>query len=360
MTRHLNIFALILAATVYGQSPATNFIKRPAFETGVIFQRWTANANRMLDEIVVPLVLHYPVSERFSVSVMNTPTYARLHNADTSFSLTGFTDTKISTALILGEERALLNFGVSAPSGPTALNAGETLVAQQITSHALAMPTSYFGGGVDVSASLAAALEVGGWILGGAAGGVYHGRYTPIAGLGKYLPGPEVSLALGFDRPLGELSRIFGDVGYTWYGKDNFGGQKDSLAEGKIFFSLAGILASEKWRAAFLLENRLKRKRPFVLSSGLPVGYGNEFDFSTEIARQMNRDAALLASAILRIYGKNDNGVGEAAVIGIGPGWRGLIAPPLQIEAVAHFAIGKIDGNQILGGDVKVGFVYQF
>jgi hypothetical protein len=360
MIRYLSVFVFVLAAPVYSQTPVSNFIKRPAFETGVIFQRWTANANRTLDEIVVPLVLHYPVSERFSLSVMNTPTYARLHNADTSVSLTGFTDTKISTALILGEERALLNFGVSAPSGPTALNAGETMVAQQITSHALAMPTSYFGGGFDVSASLALALEVGGWILGGAAGGVYHGRYTPIAGSGKYLPGPEVSLSVGFDRTLGERSRIFGDVGYTWYGKDNFGGQKDSLAEGKIFFSLAGILAAEKWRAAFLLENRLKRKRPFVQSSGLPVGYGNEFDFSTELARQMTRDAALLASAFLRIYGKNDNGAGESAVIGIGPGWRGLVAPPLQIEAVAHFTIGKIDGNQILGGDVKLGFIYQF
>lgn len=354
--RYLSLLVLVAATTLYGQNQITNFIKRPSFETGVILQRWTANSGQTIDEIVVPLVLHYPVSERFSVSVLNAPTYARFNRANSSSRLTAFTDTKISTAWILGEERALLNFGVNVPSGRTALLGTEIPVAQAIAVHPLAMTTSYFGGGLEVSASIAAAAERGEWIFGGSLGGAYKGSFVPAAGSPKYFPGPEISVSLGFDRPFGEGLRIFGDAGYTWYGKDKFGGQKDTLAGGKINFRLAGILTSGKWQMLLGLENRFRRTIPFAFNNG----YGNELDFSAEWARQMNRDSALLASAILRIYGKNKIGNGEAVVISFGPGWRGQILPPLQLEAATHFSIGKLNGGQILGGELKLGFIYQF
>ena len=357
--RYLCILLLLPAAAIYGQNQTSQFIKRPALETGLIFQRWTSSAEQTLDEIIVPLVLHYPVSERVSVSVLNTPTYARFARGNVSSRLTAFTDTKISAACILGEERALLNFGVSAPTGRTAFNAGETEVAQAITSRALAMPTSYFGGGVELSASLAAAVEWGKWILGGSLGGVYKGSFTPTAGSAQYLPGPEISLSLGLDRPFGERYRIFGDVNYTWYAADKLGGAKIFQADGKINFNLAGILASENWQTSFGVDNNLKRQSPFALNNSFSVSYGNELNFSAEIARQMNRDSALLASTFLRVHGKNNIGVGEAVVIGFGPGWRGMLLPQLQIEAATHFAIGKLNGNQILGGEVKLGFIYQ-
>ena len=354
------IILLFIATTSFGQGTISRFIKRPAFETGLIFQRWMGSGEQTLEEIVVPLLLHYPVSERFSVSVLNTPTRARLRSGSVSSGLTAFTDTRISTAWILGEERALLNIGVSAPSGRTALKSGETLVAQQITSHALAMPTSYFGGGVDVSASIAAATEVGDWILGGSLGGVYKGSFTPTAGSAKYLPGPEISVTLGFDRPLGERHRVFGDIGYTWYAADKLAGIKIFQADGKINFSLAGIFASEKWRASFLAENRLKRQSPFALNSSFSVSYGNEFNFAAELARQTNRGSAWLASANLRLHGKNNRGANHAAIASFGPGWRGTMLPQLQLETAAHFAIGKLNGNRILGGEAKAGFIYQF
>jgi len=351
------IILLSIATVSFGQG---RFIKRPSFETGLVFQRWTGSGEQTLEEIVVPLLLHYPVSERFSVSVLNTPTRARLHSGSVSSGLTAFTDTRISTAWILGEERALLNFGVSAPSGRTALKSGETPVAQQITSHALALPTSYFGGGVEVSASLAAATEVSGWILGGSLGGVYKGSFTPTAGSAKYLPGPEISVSLGFDRPLGERHRIFGDAGYTWYAVDKLAGVKIFQADGKINFSLAGIFTAEKWQASFFAENRLKRQSPFALNSSFSVSYGHEFNFAAELARQMNRGAAWLASANLRIHGKNNSGANNAVVVSFGPGWRGTMLPSLQMEAATHFAIGKLNGTRILGGEARMGFIYQF
>jgi hypothetical protein len=271
-----------------------------------------------------------------------------------------FTDTRIATALVLGEERALLNFGVNIPSGPTALDPSQELaVAQQITTHALAMTTTYFGGGLEVSSNLAAAIEAGNWILGASVGGVYKGNYVPVAGATKYRPGPEISVAIGFDRPLGERSRIFGDVGYTWYGKDQSKGQDTLQVDGKINFSLAGMWANEVWKTSFLLENRFKRKSPYALNKSLSVSYGNEFDFSTEVARQMSRDHALLAVTDLRIYGKNAAGVGEATVVSLGPGWRGRMAAPWQLEAIARFSAGRINESTIRGIELEIGMVFQ-
>jgi len=351
------LIVLLLTATIsFAQS---RFIKRPSFETGLVFQRWSSGSAQTLDEIVVPLVLHYPFSERISVSVLNTPTRASLRNGTVSSRLTALTDTRISAAWILGEERALLNFGVSAPSGRTSLKPSETLVAQQITSHALALPTSYFGGGVEASASLAAATEVGDWVLGGSLGGVYKGSFTPTAGAAKYSPGPEISVSLGFDRPLGERHRFFGDLGYTWYAADKLAGVKVFQADGKINFSLAGVFTTEKWRASLLAENRLKRQSPFALNNSFSVSYGNEFSFAAELAREINRNAAWLASTNLRLHGKNNNGANDAIVFSIGPGWRGMLLPSLQLEAATHFAIGKLNGNRILGGEARVGFIYR-
>jgi hypothetical protein len=246
------------------------------------------------------------------------------------------------------------------PSGPTALNANETLVAQQITSHALAMPTSYFGGGLEVSANLAAATESGEWIFGGSLSGVYKGSFTPTAGAAKYLPGPEISFSLGFDRPLGERSRIFGDAGYTWYGADKLRGAKVFQADGKIDFSLAGIWATEQWLTTLFLTNRLKRQSPFALNNGFSVSYGNELDFTAELARKMSREAALLILAQLRLHGKNQNGVGKATVVSLGPGWRGVVSSNLQVETSLRLAAGKLDGSRILGGEVNLGLIYQF
>jgi hypothetical protein len=356
------LFLLCVAAPLYAQTGLSHFITRPSFETGVIFQRWAATeGNERLQEIVVPLVFHYTLSERFSASVINTPTRAQFSNAANSSKLTAFTDTRISTALVLGEERGLLNVGVNVPSGPTEFNNTELIVAQKITTHALAMPTNYFGGGLEVSASLALAAEVGKWVLGGAVSGIYKGSYTPFTGSAKYRPGPEIGVSIGFDRTIGEHGRIFGDVGYTWYGKDQAAGRDTLQADGKINFNLAGVWSAEPWQASFLLLNRFKRNSPFgAPNSGLSVNYGNQFEFSGELARQVSRKDALLAVTGVRIHGRNKDGLGNATVANLGAGWRSMLLPQLQLETIARFSAGKINNSQVWGVEGNLGFIFQF
>jgi hypothetical protein len=348
-------------ASALGQTPSSRLIPRTSAQSGALLQYWsTSDRGERLQEFVVPLVLHYAPNERFSVSLLNTPTHARYQSGGNASNLFAFSDTRLAAAWILGEERGVLNFGLSLPSGLTQLDpATELPVAEKITSHALAMPTSYFGGGVEASAGLALALQAGDWVLGASMTGVYHGSFTPIAGGAKYQPGPELAFALGFDRVLGEAHRLFGDVSYTWYGKDESEGQKIFQSDGKLAFSLASVWNYSSWQISWLAQNNFKRTSPFALSTSYSISYGNELEVSTEWARKYTANNAWLGLAELRLHAANNEDRGRATIFAFGPGWRGQISAPLQLQASTRLALGKLNDTKLWGVEVNVGAVYS-
>ena len=357
--RVLFLFCFSLASA-FGQSPSSHLIHRSSVQSGALFQYWsTSDRGERLHEFVVPLVLHYAPSERFSVSLLNTPTYARYNTSANTSRLFAFSDTRLASALILGEERGVFNFGLSMPSGLTQLDPAEELpVAEKVTSHALALPTSYFGGGVEVSAGLALAAQAGAWVLGVSLSGVYHGSFTPIAGSTEYQPGPQFGFALGVDRTFGEAHRLFGDVSYTWYGKDKSAGQDIFQSDGKLAFSLASVLRYSSWQISWLVQNNFKRTSPFSLNSSYSISYGNEFEVSTEWARTYTASNAWLGLAELRVHAANHEGRGKATIFAFGPGWRGQVSAPLQLQASTQLALGSLNETKLWGVEFNLGVVY--
>ncbi len=353
---------LCFAAAVSAQRSSSHLLNPKSLQAGLVFQMWKAGGqNGKLQEWVAPIVFNYTPNEKFGVSILNTPTRATYTSANQSSRLLGLTDTKISTAFVLGEEKALVNFGVNLPSGKSRLDPNrEVPVATTITNHALRMPTSYFGGGWEASAGLAWASEWSGWVIGAAMSGIYKDDYIPVAGSGKYRPGPEISLSLGADRVLGEHDRIFGDVSYTWYGKDQLDGQEIFQADGKISLSLAGIFAPASGQISVVLQNRFKRKSPFALNNTLSLSYGNELDFAAELARENGKEQAWLVVTNLLVHGANEDGLGKALLFGFGPGWRGHVSAPLQLEALARYAFGKLNDNSIWGIEANLAVVWEF
>ncbi len=353
---------LLLALPATAQMQTSHLLHPQSLQTGLIYQFWkTGGRGEELQEVVFPMVINYTPNQRFSISVLNTPARASYSTANRSSRLSAFSDTKISTAIVLGEERALLNIGVNLPSGKAQLDPQMELpVAEKITNHALSMPMNYFGGGWDVGASFAIAGELGDWVIGSALSAVYKGEYVPVASAGRYRPGAEISLSLGVDRALNEASRIFGDVSYTWYDQDQLDGQDVFQADGKINGSLAGIFALEPWRISVLARNLFKRKSPFALNSTLSLSYGNEFEVAAELARGYGRGQAWLIAGNFIVHGANELGLGDAIIAGLGPGWRGRISAPLQLEALARFAFGDMNDNSILGIEANVGLVWEF
>ncbi len=358
----LRVFLLLCLGftSAFAQNRSSHLINRTSAQSGALFQYWsTSDRGERLHELVVPLVIHYAPSARVSLSLLNTPTRASYKSSDNTSSLFAFSDTRLASAFILGEERGVLNFGVSLPSGRTQLDPAQELpAAEKITSHALALPTSYFGGGAEVSAGLALALQAGNWVLGASISGVYHDSFTPIAGSAKYQPGPELGFALGFDRVFEESHRIFGDVSYTWYGKDKSEGQKIFQSEGKLAFSLASVLHYSSLQILWLLQNNFKRTSPFALSTSYAISYGNELELSTEWARKNAAGNAWLALAELRLHAANNEGRGQATIFTMGPGWRGQISAPVQLQASSQLALGKLNDTKLWGVEINVGVVY--
>ncbi len=352
---------LTLGCTLtFGQTPSSHLIHRTSAQSGALFQYWsTSDRGERLHEFVIPLVIHYAPSERFSLSLLNTPTHARYSTSANSAQLFALSDTRIASALILGEERGVLNLGLSLPSGLTQLDPAKELpVAEKVTSRALALPTSYLGGGVEVSAGLALALQAGEWVLGVSLSSVYHGSFTPIAGNAKYQPGPQLGFALGFDRAFGESHRLFGDVSYAWYGKDHSNGEKVFQSDGKLAFSLASVLNYSAWQISWLVQNNFKRTSPFALNASYSISYGNEFEISTEWARKYAANNAWLALAELRVHAANNDDRGRATIFAFGPGWRGNVSAPLQLQASTRLALGKLNDTKLWGMEVNVGVVY--
>lgn len=355
-------FLLMVTLPHAALAQTSHLLQAQSLHTGLIFQHWkTGGQGEALQELVLPMVFNFTPNERFSISVLNTPARASYSTANRSSRLTGFSDTKISAALVLGEEKALLNLGLNLPSGKAQLDPQTELpVAEKITNHALAMPMNYFGGGWDAGASLALAREMGQWVLGGAVSGVYKGAYVPVAGAGSYRPGAEISVSLGIDRLLSERDRIFGDVSYTWYDKDRLDGQKIFQADGKIGISLAGSFAPEPWHISVLLRNLFERKSPFALNNTLSISYGNEFEAAAEFARRHRPEQSWLLAANLIVHGANEIGLGEAVIASLGPGWRGRVATPLQLEALGRFAFGEMNGSSIWGFGANMGLIWEW
>lgn len=358
--RYLLMVLVSCSTSMLAQSRYAPLTTRTSFQSGALFQYWSTSAREQrLHEFVLPLVIHYAPSERFSLSLLNTPTRAQYNTSATSSRLLGFSDTRLASTWVLGEERGVLNFGLSLPSGPTQLDSeAELPVAEKITTHALAMPTSYFGGGWEASTGLALAWEVGSWVLGASWSGVYHGAFLPIAGSAKYRPGPELGIALGFDRVLGEAHRIFGDVSYTWYGKDESDGQKIFQSGGALTLSLAGIWSTQPWRVSVLLQDHFKRKSPYALNDTRSISYGNELELNTEWALKYAARNAWLAFFDVRVHAANEEGLGKATIFSFGPGWRGQFSASLQMQASTRLALGSLNETKLWGAEMNVGLVY--
>lgn len=357
---HSLCLLIAFASFVNAQTRSSHFIPRTSAQSGALFHYWsTSDRGERLREFVLPLVVHYAPNERFSLSLLNTPASASYKSGDNTSSLFSFSDTRLASAFILGEERGVLNFGLSLPSGLTQLDPAQQLpVAEKITSHALALPASYFGGGFEANAGVALALQAGTWVLGVSMSGVYHGGFTPIAGSAKYQPGPELSFALGFDRVFGEAHRVFGDVSYTWYGKDQSEDRNIFQSDGKLAFTLASVLNYSTWQISWLAQNNFKRQSPFALSTSYSISYGNEFELNTELARQYAANNAWLGLAELRVHAANNEGRGQATIFTFGPGWRGRVSAPLQLQASTQLALGKLNETKLWGVEVNLGLVY--
>jgi len=376
MEKRLRISAAILlslATMVPAQQSAPRLLQSNSGNLGLSLEYWSAGDDKV-NEFVVPLVVQYAAGQHLQFTLVNQPTMASLKRTIGNSKLSGLTDTRFGAAYWFADESLLATAGVSLPTGQTALDADELRVAQVIAMHSLGMRTNYFGGGLDVSAGLSAALPAGNWIIGTGFGYVRKGNFEPTADFGDYDPGDELSLTVGFDRGLGETSKLLFDATYTIYTTDVFqeadyfrSGER-VLLEGRLYFPF------KQFDVALIVRDRIKGKNAILQSDAntnvlklrqeSANSNSNELDLIAEGTRTISENSSLNAALQAKFYSANDAGALGATVFGLGGGWQTRLSSAMRLDLGATFSIGSLkdqgQSTSIYGIDLHGGIIYTF
>lgn len=367
------VVLLALAGIAAAQTAVPRLLRQNAGHFGVSFEYWSSGDDK-ISEWVLPLMIRYAASDRLNITLINQPTVAKLQRPAKDYSLSGLTDTRLGLSYLFGGEQFLATAGLNLPTGQTALNAEELSVAQVIPLHALGLRTTYFGGGLDLSAGLSAALPFGDWVLAAGVGVVYKGNFKPVAGSGEYAPGEELSLTVGMDRSFGEESKFLADATYTLYTTDTFEKTDYFKAGPRLLLEARYYLPWQSLKMCVIVRDRIKGKNQvlqedpktslFKLREEAANSHGNELDLIAQGTYSMSERTNIDALLQAKTYSTNELDANGATIFGIGGGWRRELSSHLRLDAGATFYFGSLKdqgkSNSITGLELRGGLIYQF
>ncbi|NIR49929.1 hypothetical protein GWO43_15585 [candidate division KSB1 bacterium] len=346
--------ALILVAlffnSLFGQPARTEFIRKQTFKTNLRLKTWSFEEQSGFErftEVVVPLTYTHPIGERFALDAVTVPYFSNVQFAGAGgVTLTHVTDTFLRGSYILGDNRALLTFGASIPSGKTKFDVDELQIAGLAANRPLANPVTNLGTGVNLNFGLAAAQDFGPWVFGLGVGYAWRGEYDVRNGTQEIeiTPGNEVNLTFGMERGF-ELatgpSKFIVDFVYTFYTEDELAGQpffeagdKFLLQSSFIFpvsiFDPLIIRAQNRWR----LDNES--------TNAALIDNGNEFDFGLSATHKLRNDLRLKYLLDAKIYSDTVNDSEGALIFGVGMGVFHKFSDFFSIDPTIKFYKGKI------------------
>jgi len=142
----------------------------------------------------------------------------------TSLRVTGFTDTQVRGAYVVGQDAVVLTAVVNLPTGASELTLAEYAVLASASSSFLAFPVNAYGSGASLTAGAAAALPAGAWNLGLAGSIRLSDDFTPFRdadGGFTYRAGLETRLRAGADRLVGPARLSLG-LTFSTFSNDEF------------------------------------------------------------------------------------------------------------------------------------------
>lgn len=231
MRRLLSILllALGLGPASYGQEPPSALVAsgehRPAsVSVETIYQRFS-NDDAAIAEVSVPLSLHLPLGNSFSLGLRSN--YAAVSGDDLE-TTSGIGDVQLTASFFqpLGAASLVASLGLNATTGASALSFDEFRTATLASQTVYDLRVPAFGQGLRVAPALTLAFPAGERAAVGF-GFAYHyrGPYEPLRDRGdQYDPGEEVLLTAGGDVQLGEASALSLDLSVGLNGQDTWGG----------------------------------------------------------------------------------------------------------------------------------------
>ncbi len=378
MYKKINKCAILLITlfsfnSALSQVDQLEFIRMQYFRPGFHIKSWTFENSAALDrftEVAIPVVYSMPLSSRFGIDVATSPFIGiKEEPSGKANEFHNITDTFVRSSLILGDNTALVTFGVGIPSGETNLDNDEYAISGIASNRSLNNPVSNFGTGFSYNLGLAVAHEVGSWVMGLGMGYSLRQKYDAIFSGEKYdiEPGNELNLTFGVERDFivsEKSAKFMADFIYTNYAEDKVNGEAffeagdKILVQGKILLPVAFLnpvilSATQRWRS----DNR--SPTPELISNG------NELELRATLIHPLGSSFSLKYVAKSQFYGDNNNAIEGATIYGIGGG--------LILKASEHFSfdptfiyskgsinIGPNSTIDITGLELTGGFAFRF
>lgn len=165
---------------------------------------------------MVPLAVRIPVNQNLRFDIFSAWADGRVEQGNTTLQLTGLVDTSIKGSW-QATPWAMVSFGVNLPTGNSAHDSEEAIVASVLSNDLLGFREATWGTGLALTSSVAAARKVGSWGFGVAAAYAARSGFEPTeADPGApaidltYQPGNEVRIRGGLDRNFGNSTLTLG------------------------------------------------------------------------------------------------------------------------------------------------------
>jgi hypothetical protein len=315
---------------------------------GISFESWKAKDNKVT-EMSIPVMFIYPYSPKISLYAMTSPVSSNLE-AGEKYSLSGLSDLKWGGHYLTLNDRLLITLGVNLPTGKHALEMEEYSVASALSVPAFNFRTPTLGQGFDVQLGANSAMEMGSMVLGYGASYLMKGKFKPLKEYeDAYNPGDEITLTAGADKNasiLGRDMQIRGDVLYTLYFDDTWGGEKVFKSGNRILIQLLSQFKLGSTDAGFFIRERIKGKN--TTGSGKTYATerlnsnANQFEIQGWAWLSSGQNARLKGLVDVKLYSDSDFKTGGANLYGVGGGGQFRLSPKWSFNGDLRYYFGKI------------------
>lgn len=367
------VAALALAGAAAGQEPAGGL----AWQTAPTVEQWSFGCCTATDstlsvrratEYSVPLIASVPVGRAVTLDAYVAWTHASITMRGAgapSYSLNGFTDTRLRASVRLGGDALLATFGVTLPTGKTTLSGQELAVESVMGAPALRFQTPALGTGWGGTGGLVYTRQIGAWSWGLGASYEYRGQYAPAeaqalglsTGSFDLRPGQAVRLSVGAGGLVGQ-SAMSVSLASTLYTRDHISAPGPVSPTGAV-----------RLGPMFALDWRLRASAPFFREltvyafdryrmrydrggQSVPGTSGNEAEVGVTGRAPLSPTLSFTAG----VHGRHYTGLGVDNTIAtaagasggatVGLAWR---AGPLVLQPAVGADVGRMDtGGQRL------------
>jgi hypothetical protein len=212
--------ALLTAAPAAAQAQA-------AVGAGITFQGYTLDEPlgvRSANLLLAPIAARVAFGNALSVDAYGAWARGAANIGGTEYTIEGMVDTRVRASLTVAPW-AVLTLGVNVPTGTSARDGEEALVASALSTELLGFREASWGLGFAATTGVVTAHRVGDWGVGFGASYRHAADYAPsVADDFQYNPGDEVRLRLALDRNFGANKLTLG-LTFQNYAEDRIDGQ---------------------------------------------------------------------------------------------------------------------------------------